>query len=69
MMRLTLHTHDAARRTLGRLMRAHYNDEIEESKFRAMVYSFNALLAFFKLDAELDIEARLEAIEKALEIR
>jgi hypothetical protein len=50
-------------------MRAFHKDEIDEAKFRAMVYAFNSLLAFFKLDAELDIEARLEAIEKALELK
>ena len=68
-MRLTLHTHDSARRSLGRLLRLFHNDDIDEGKFRAMVYGFNALLAYFKLDAELDIEARLEAIEKALELK
>jgi hypothetical protein len=68
-MRLTLSKHDSARRTLGRLIRAFHADDIDEAKFRAMVYGFNALLAYFKLDAELDIEARLEAIEKALELK
>ena len=68
-MRLTLHTHDSARRTLGRLIRAFHKDEIDEAKFRATVYAFNSLLAFFKLDAELGIEERLERIEQALEIQ
>ena len=63
-MRITLTKHDAARRTLGRLIRAYHEDKLEESKFRAMVYGFNALLAYYKLEADLRIEDELNDIRE-----
>ena len=62
-------THEAARRTLSTLIRAFHRDEIEEGKFRALVYSFNCLLAYFKFSADIEIEERLDRIEEALGAR
>ncbi|MAG13622.1 MAG: hypothetical protein CMN78_03385 [Spirochaetales bacterium] len=59
-------THDHARRTLARLMRAYHADELDEKKFRAMIYGFATLLGYFKHAADLRIEERLEAIEDQL---
>ena len=64
--RLPMNGHDAARRTLARLIRAFHQDELDEKKFRALVYGFGTLLSYFKHSADLEIESRLEALEEQL---
>ena len=59
--------HNAARLTLARLIRCYHRDELEETKFRAMVYGFNTMLSYFKHAADLRIEDRLDEIETELE--
>ena len=66
MTRLPMKTHDHARRTLARLMRAYHNGELESKKFRDLVYGLTTMLAYFKHAADLRIEERLEAIEDQL---
>jgi hypothetical protein len=58
--------HNAARLTLGRLIRQYHAGELESQTFRDLVYSFNVLLSFFKHASDLEIESRLTAIEDRL---
>ena len=67
MKRLGMKNHNAARLTLSHLIREFYRGEITEDRFRALVYGFNCLLGFFKLDMDSEYGARLEAIEVALD--
>ena len=69
MKRMPLNTHNNARRTLARFIKEYHRDEIDRVKFRDIVYAMSHLLGYFKLDAELSIEDRLERIEQALELR
>ena len=66
MTRLPMKTHDHARRTLARMIRAYHNGELESQKFRDLVYGLSTMLAYFKHAADLKIEERLQAIEDAI---
>ena len=65
-VRLPMNTQRDARQTFSRLIRKYHNDEIETDKFRALTAAFSTLLAYFKHDADLRIEERLDAIEDAI---
>ena len=67
MTRINTKTHNTARISLGRLIRSFQHGEVTEKDFRALVYGMNCLLGFYRLDCELEIEKRLEAIEDQLE--
>ena len=67
MKRLPLNNHKNARQTLARLIREYYHDEVPEEKMRAITYALNCLLGYFKLEADLRIEERLDAIEEQLQ--
>ncbi len=66
MTRINTKSHNTARLSLGRLIRAYQAGGMESQMFRDLVYSMNTLLAYFKHDADLEIEKRLEAIEDSL---
>lgn len=66
MMRLNMRDHNAARLTLGRLIRSYHAGELESQTFRDLVYGFNTMLSYFKHAADLAIEDRLTAIEDSL---
>ena len=66
--KLHLHNHQAARRTLARLLRVfHSNPRANIPRFRAEVYGLNCLLSYFQLEADLEIEKRLEDLEELLQ--
>ena len=65
--RLLLNTPKAARLTLARLMRKYLSGDLTRDKFRDAVYGMHGILAFFKHEADMQIEDRLEEIEKTLE--
>ena len=67
MTRLNTKDHNAARLSLGRLIRQYSKgDEIPSQQFRDLIYAMNTLLAYFKLDSDLRIEERLDVIEDAI---
>jgi hypothetical protein len=66
MTRFQVQTLPAARRSLARLVREYYFGNVEEARYRGTVYGLNALLAYYRLDAELSLETRLSAIEAAI---
>lgn len=64
---IVLNTPENSRKTLARLIRKYNADQIDEQKFKALVYAINYLLSYWKLEKELDIERRIEALEEAME--
>ena len=69
-IRMCLNTHERARKALARLIREFRQDEIENrdvAGFRALVYSFSTLLQFFSFQKNIEIEERIQALEKKLE--
>lgn len=66
-VRLTLNTVTNSRLTLGRLMRARVAGKIDRELFRDLCYGFEKQLQYWKLEADLRIEGRLDAIEAKLE--
>ena len=65
-MRLGMKNHNAARLTLGRLIRMRYAGEISTEVYRDLVYGMNLLLSFFRHSSDLEIAARLDEIENLL---
>ncbi len=65
--RLGMRDHNAARLTLGRLIRMRLAGEISTELFRDLVYGLNLMLGFFKHGADLRIEDRLDQIEELLQ--
>ena len=66
MTRINTKSHNTARLSLGRLIRAYQKGEMESQMFRDLTYGMNTLLSYFKHAADLEIEKRLDAIEDAL---
>jgi len=61
--RLSLSTVGGARRTLSRVIKDLHSDNVELEKYRGLVYGITQLVAFFKLENEMDLEKRLAALE------
>jgi len=55
-----------ARASLATLIRKREKDEIDDADYKALVYGLSHLLAYLKTEADLRIEERLEALEKAV---
>ena len=64
--RLDLKDATATRRTIGRLIRRYARGELEEATFKGILYGLQQYLSWFKFEKDLDIEARLEALEGRL---
>ena len=62
----SLATAERARRHLVRLMTRLERGEIDEARFRALVYGFSRLLEYFKFEKELAFEERIRALEERL---
>ena len=66
--RLRLNTPVNARKTLSRLIRLVDSGEIQDGRFRTLVYGMAKLLEYFRFEKDLEIEARLTEIERRLKI-
>jgi hypothetical protein len=65
---LRLNTVKNCRRTLARLMRDfHAQPDADVTRFRALVYSIKAMGELFSVEAQLDVVARLDSIDKRLD--
>ena len=67
MTRINTKSHNHARQSLGRLIRSYQKGELDSQTYRDLIYGMNTLLGYYKLGLEADYEARLQAIESALE--
>lgn len=65
--RLLIGDTEAARKSLGRIMRAYLSGGLPRDIFRDLCYSFSVLLGYFKQEADQRIEDRLDAIEAVIE--
>lgn len=63
---LRLSTPEASRKTYARILRAFNIGELDEGKFRALVYGLSHYLEYWKFEKDLQIESRLKAIEEKL---
>lgn len=66
-MRLRLNNFSAAKATYQRVLRAYAEDKMPDQKARTMCYLFTGLLAYFRHEADLRLEERLDKIEAMLE--
>jgi hypothetical protein len=64
--RINTATHETARLALGRLLREYQRGDIGSQAFRDLCYGMNLLLAYFRHEADVQIETRLDAIEAIL---
>ena len=69
MPKMPLNTLEHSRQQLTKLIRLRRNQEMETSLFRDLTYSFSVLLQYWKLEKDIEIEKRLEAIENSLELK
>ena len=58
--------HAKARPSLGRLIRQYQDGKVESQAFRDIIYAMNTLLAYFRHEADIRIETRLDALEDQL---
>ena len=68
-IRLPMKDHEAARRSLARIIRKYYCNELETPKFRGLVYGFATLLQYFRLDLDVETGAKLDEVLDAIEER
>lgn len=61
-----MRNHEEGRRVLVGLIREYNKGEIEDQKFRSLVYGLTLLLSYFKFESDLDLETRIEALEEAI---
>ena len=64
---LRLNTPQNARKTLARIVRLYNDGEIDEQRAKTTAYLLTQLLGFFKFEADMEIERRLEELEARLE--
>ena len=67
MQRLPLNTPESTRKTFARAIREYYAGKMPERTFRTLVYGLSNYLSYWKLLKDIEIENRIEAIEKQLE--
>jgi hypothetical protein len=62
-LRLNLGTLEATRRSYCRLIRMMARHELDREDFRALSYGMNGLLQYWHAEKEIELEARLDALE------
>ena len=65
--RLRLNSLENTRKSYARILRMYARGELLPAFFRNLVYGMTGFLSYWKLEADLEIEKRLEAIERRLE--
>ena len=65
-VRFPLKSQKSARNSLARITREFYRGEHDVDRFRALVYAMGTILNYFRLEADLDYEKRLTAIEDSI---
>ncbi len=64
--RVRLNTIQDARRAHARIVRMLWNRETDDTHGRTIVYALGQLVAAFRVEMDLSIEARLAALEEQL---
>jgi len=62
----SLKTPEKARKALAKLIREIYKNESEYDiqRYRALIYGLSQLLSYFAFEKDLEIEKRIEALER-----
>ena len=63
---LRLNTLENSRKSYNRIAVAYLNDEMPSEKARTLGYLLNGILQYWRLEADLRIEERLDVIEDAI---
>ena len=66
-IRLRLNTLTNARRSLARVTRLYGAGELSAAEARTLAYLHTQLLGYFRLERDIEIERRIEEIERRLE--
>ena len=66
---LRLSSPKATRQTYARILRAYNTGDIESQKFRDLVYGMTSFLQYWKFEKDIDIEKRIDELEKVVEAR
>ncbi len=66
-MRLRLDTLEKTRLTYARLLRLRATGRLNPPTFRDLVYGFTSFLGYWKLEADIRLEEKLEALERKLD--
>lgn len=61
---LWLNSFDNTQKSLARLIREFHRTKTDPLRFKAMLYGFNIMLSYWKMDKELEIEKRIIKLEK-----
>mgnify|MGYP007123703269 CR=1 FL=1 len=64
---LRLNTLENSRKSFARIIRLYARGELDRVLFRDLTYGFTGYLAYWKLEKDIEIESRLDAIEQAIE--
>jgi len=61
--KLMLHSVPATRRTFARIIREYAKGRIAESDYKAVIWGLSQYLGAFRLEKDIELEKRLEALE------
>jgi len=64
---MRLNTLENARKTYARFLRAYAAGIIPSGYFRDIVYGFSGFLQYWKLEKDIEIEERIEALEAKID--
>ena len=67
-LRMVLNSLSNVRKTYSRIIRRYKDGEITTEEAKTLTYMFSTLCQLFKTEKELNINERIEAIEKALNV-
>lgn len=59
----------SCRQTMTRLVREYGAGKVDDGTYRAVIWGLGQLISYWRLETDLRIEDRIDAIEKALESR
>ncbi len=66
-VRLRLNSLPAARGSFSRLLRLRAAGRLDSSTFRDLCFGMSTLLSFWKLEADIALQEKMDALEKRLE--
>jgi hypothetical protein len=66
---LKLETLEDAKKFYGQVVEAYAQHAISERNLRALVYALSNYLPYLKFEKDIEIEERIEALEKTIEER
>ena len=61
-----LNSVENCRKSIGRLVKARFNDEIGDITFKSMIHGLNVMVSYWKLEKEISYEQRLDELEAIL---